>query len=94
MPDPAMLQPLEAAVRENRSLRTIRFGYSQIEWTNVATAILKGAKKNTSLSMLELVTTEDFTPHPEVTVDKMKEANPNLQLVVKARSESASQDIT
>ena len=64
----------------------IRFEYSQLEWTNVATAILKGAAKNVSLRDLKLVTPEDF-PLPQEMVDEVRRANPKLQLVVKTRSE-------
>ena len=90
--DPDVLKAVEAAFRRNRSVR-IQINIAYLRWTNVATAILKGAAQSTSLRELELVTPLDFPP-PQKVVDDMRRANPNLRLVVRAGCESTLQDIT
>ena len=75
------------------SVKRIRIDCEYLRWTNVATAILKGAAHNTVLQELELTTPSNFPPPQEV-VDDVRRANPKLRLVVVAGSESASHDIT
>ena len=62
-----------------------------LEWTNVATAILKGAAESKPLREVELDTPEDF---PQEVVDDVRRSNPKLRLVVCAVGESASHYIT
>lgn len=90
MSDPYVLQSLEEAVRQNKSLSRLMIYDRRCKWTNMATYILKGAAKNTSLEELKLVTPEDFPPPKEV-VDEVQRANPKLQLILNARRESVSQ---
>ena len=63
--DPGTLQSVEAAMRDNKSLKKMTIkpylaSYSVnslkyvLTWTNVAVAILKGATKNETLRTLEL----------------------------------------
>ena len=91
--DPNVLKAIEAAVRRGTSVKKIKIQGSSLRWTNVATAILKGAAKSKPLREVELVTPQNSPPLQEV-VDDMRKANPKLRLVVKAGSESASHDIT
>ena len=81
--DPDMLKAVQTAVRENRSVKRIRIEVRYLRWTNVATAIIEGAAHNTTLMEVELVTPKDHPPPQEV-VDKTRQANPKLRLVVKA----------
>ena len=90
--DPSMLQSVEAAIRDNKSVKRIMIDGPHMQWINVATAILKGAAQKTSLKELELVTPKDLPPPQEV-VDDVRRANPRLRLVVRARGVSASHDI-
>ena len=90
--DPGVLKMVEEAITVSTSVKRIKIKGGYLRWTNVATAILKGAAHNTVLRELELVTPEDFPPPQEV-VDDVRRANPKLRLVVMA-SESASHDIT
>ena len=91
--NPDELKAVEAAVKESMSVKRIEIGDECLKWTNVATAILKGAAQSKALRELELTTPEDFPPPQEV-VDDVRRANPKLRLVVRAGSESASHDIT
>ena len=91
--DPDVLMAIEEAIKESMSLKRIEIDGEYLGWTNVTTAILKGAAHNTVLRELELVTPEDFPPPQEV-VDDVRRANPKLRLVVRAGCESASHDIT
>ena len=84
--DPDVLKAVEAAVRRSTSVKRIKIEGCCLKWTNVATAILKGAAQTKSLREVELVTTKDFPPPPEV-VDEVREANPKLRLVVRAGGE-------
>ena len=81
-----VLQSLEEAVRQNRSLSRLKIVGRQCKWTNVATAILKGAAKSTSLTELELVSPVDFPPSKDV-VDDVRRANPGLKLLLDPRRE-------
>ena len=91
MSDPGTLHSVEVAVGENTSLRkmtiqpNIRMEKTQLTWTNVAVAILKGAAKNETLGTLKLVTPDE--PAQEL-VDEVRRLNPKLQLTVAAGSES------
>ena len=49
-----MLEAVEAAVRESGSVKKISVECRDLAWTNVATAILKGATDNQSLRELAL----------------------------------------
>ena len=91
--DLGVLRAVEAALRESRSVKRIMIYCEYLRWTNVATAILKGAAHNTVLRELVLKTPRDFPPPQEV-VDDVRRANPKLRLVVMAGGESASHDIT
>jgi len=91
--DPDVLKAVEAAVRRSTSVKRIKIEGSYLRWTNVATAILKGAAQSKPLREVELETPEDFPPPQEV-VDDVRRANPKLRLVVKAGGESTLHDIT
>ena len=84
MSDPGTLQSVEAAVRDSKSLKKMTIQPntdSQLTWTNVAVAILKGAAKNETLRTLELWTLEPPYPAPEL-VDEVRRSNPKLRLTV------------
>ena len=81
-----VLQSLEEAVGQNTSLSRLKIVGRQCKWTNVATAILKGAAKSTSLTELELVGPVDFPPSKDL-VDDVRRANPALKLLLNARRE-------
>ena len=91
--DLGVLRAVEEAIIVSTSVKRIKIDGKYFRWTNVATAILKGAAHNTVLRELELVTPRDFLPPQEV-VDDVRRANPKLRLVVITGSESASHDIT
>ena len=91
--DPDVLEAVEAAVRRSTSVKRIKIEGCNLKWTNVATAILKGAAQSKPLREVELVTTKDFPP-PLAVVDDVREANPKLRLVVTAECKSASHGIT
>ena len=91
--DPDVLKAVEEAIRVSTSVKRIEIDGEYLKWTNVATAILKGAAHNTVLRELELETPKD-SPPPQDVVDYVRKANPKLRLVVRARGESASHDIT
>ena len=90
--DPDVLKTVEEAITVSTSVKRIKIDGTYLRWTNVATAILKGAAHNTVLRELELATPWDF-PFPQE-VDDARRANPKLRLVVRAGGESASHDIT
>lgn len=90
MSEPHVLQLLEEALRENKSLSNLKIDGRGCKWTNVATYILKGATKSMSLQELKLITPEDFPPPKEV-VDEVRRANPKLQLILDTGRESVSQ---
>ena len=91
--DPDVLKAVEAAVRRSTSVERIEIKGSCLKWTNVATAILKGAAQSKPLREVMLETPED-SPPPQEVVDDVRRANPKLRLVVMAGRESASHDIT
>ena len=91
--DPDVLKAVEEAITVSTSVKRIEIDGEYLRWTNVATAILKGAAHNTVLRELELTTPRDFPPPKEV-VNGVRRANPKLRLVVVARGESVSHDIT
>ena len=91
--DPDVLKTVEEAITVSTLVKRIKISGESLRWTNVVTAILKGAAHNTVLRELELRTPEDFPPPQEV-VDDVRRTNPKLRLVVRARGESASHDIT
>ncbi len=88
MSDPGTLQLVEAAVRDNKSLKKMTIqpyiaSWSFVlTWNNVAVAILKGAAKNETLRTLELGLQAAY-PAPEL-VDEVRRSNPKLQLSVEA----------
>ena len=88
-----VLKAIEEAITVSTSVKIIVIDGTYLRWTNVATAILKGAAHNTVLRELELKTPKDSPPSQEV-VDDVRRANPKLRLVVRAGGESASHDIT
>ena len=86
--DPVTLQSVEAAVRDNTSLKkmTIQPSYASVlSWSNVAVAILKGAANNKTLGTLQLCIPDEPLPAPEL-VDEVRRSNPKLQLIVRAGS--------
>ena len=88
--DSDTLHSVEAAVGENMSLRkmtiqpSIRLEKTQLTWTKVAVAILKGAAKNESLGTLELIIPDKPLPAQELV--EVRRLNPKLQLTVEAGS--------
>ena len=92
--DPDVLKAVEAAVRRSTSVKRIKIEGRGLRWTNVATAILKGAAQSKPLREVVLETPLGSLPPKEV-VDDVRRANPKLRLVVKEGSgESVSHDIT
>ena len=91
--DPDVLKAVETAVRRSTSVKRIKIKGSHLRWTNVATAILKGAAQSKPLREVVLVTPQN-SPPPQEVVDDVRKANPKLRLVVTAGGESASHDIT
>ena len=87
--DPDVLKTVEEAIRVSTSVKRIKIDGTNLRWTNVATAILKGAAHNTVLRELELETPEYFHPSQEV-VDDVRRANPKLRLVVRAEGGESS----
>ena len=85
--DPGTLQLVEAAVRDNTSLKKMKIWFyfdSQLLWTNVAVAILKGAAKNEALRKLKLDVRDEPYPALPYLVDEVRRSNPKLQLTVQA----------
>ena len=91
--DPDVLKTVEEAITVSTSVKRIKIYGAYLRWTNVATAILKGAAHNTVLRELELATPRDFPLSQEV-IDDVRRANPKLRLVVSAGCKSVSHDIT
>ena len=92
--DPEVLKAVETTVRRSTSLKRIKIEGGLLRWTNVATAILKGAAQSKPPREIELETPLDSPPLQEV-VDDVRRANPKLRLVVLADGgESASHNIT
>ena len=93
--DPDVLKAVEAAVmiRRSMSVKRIKIEGSHLRWTNVATAILKGAAQSKPLREVELRTPKHFPP-PQKEVDDVRRANPKLRLVVVAEGVSTLHDIT
>ena len=82
MSDPGTLQSVEAAVRDNKTLKEMKIqSNSLLTWTNVAVAILKGAAKNETLRTLRLGVGDKPYPAPDL-VDEVRRSNPKLQLTV------------
>ena len=71
--DPDALKAVEAAVRRSTSLKRIKIEDRYLRWTNVATAILKGAAQSKPLREVELGTPKDL---PQEVVDDVRRANP------------------
>ena len=84
--DRNVLRAVEAALRESTLVKRIEIDGEFLRWTNVATAVLKGAAHNTVLRELKLETPRDFPPPQEV-VDGVRRANPKLRLVVRLTGE-------
>ena len=91
--DPDVLKAVEAAVRRSTSVKRIKIEGISLKWTNLATAILKGAAQSKPLREVELVTSQNPSP-PQKVVDDVRRANPKLRLIVERRGELASHDIT
>lgn len=79
--DEETLKAVEAAVRESTSVRRIVVKCRHLNWTNVATALLKGATENKSLRNLTLQTAKDSSPPLEV-VAELKQKRRKLLLRV------------
>ena len=83
--DPDMLKSVQTAVKVNRSVKRIRIDGRYLRWTKVATAIIEGAAHNATLREVELMTPKHpHPPHLQKVVDKPRQANPKLRLVVVA----------
>ena len=83
-------------MRDNKSLKTMTITpvfESQLTWTNVAVAILKGAAKNETLRTLRLGVPETPYPAPEL-VDEVRRSNPKLQLTVDVGPRGESEHVT
>ena len=102
MSDPGTLQSVEAAVRDNKSLKkmTIQSHLDfQLTWTNVAVAVLKGAAKNETLRTLRLCLPDELgvrnepNPVPDL-VDAVRRSNPKLQLTVNVGPLCESEHVT
>lgn len=89
--DPGTLQAVEVAVRDSTSLRRMNiwsyYRSDTLPWTNVASAILKGAAKNETLQMLSLLVPCEPLP-PLQLIDEIRISHSKLQLIVCAGSES------
>ena len=79
--DEDTLKAVETAVRESTSVKEIVVYCHGLKWTNVATALLKGAAENKSLRVLALKTPDNFPP-PQDIVDKAKQMRRGLKLLV------------
>ena len=77
--DKDTLKAVEAAVRESTSVKRIEVRCLGLNWTNVATALLKGVTENTSLRQLTLNTPAD-SPPPQDVVDEVKQKRRRLVL--------------
>ena len=77
--DEDTLKAVEAAVRESTSVKRIEVNCQHLNWTNVATAVLKGATENTSLRVLTLKTPKN-SPLPQDIVDEVKQKRRKLVL--------------
>ena len=77
--DEDILKAVEAAVRESTSVKRIVIKFFFLNWTNVATAVLKGVTENMSLKELTLMTPKD-SPLPQDVVDEVKQKRRRLVL--------------
>ena len=68
-------------MRESTSVKRISVECRDLTWTNVATAILKGAIENRSLRLLTLKTPES-SPPPQDVVDEVRQKRRRLMLGV------------
>ena len=75
--DEDTLKAVEAAVRESTSVKRIKVVRLYLNWTNVATAALKGATENMSLRKLTLNTPAKPSPLQDV-VDAVKQKRRRL----------------
>ena len=79
--DEDTLKAVEAAVRESTSVKRIDVHCKGLNWTNVATAVLKGVTENTSLRESTLETLH-HSPLPQHVVDEVKQRRSRLVLGV------------
>ena len=77
--DEDTLKAVEAAVRESTSVKRIEVLGHDLNWTNVATALLKGVTEDTSLKELILMTPKD-SPLPQDVVEEVKQKRRRLVL--------------
>lgn len=77
--DEETLKAVEVAVRESTSAKRIAVDCPLLKWTNVATAILKGAAENQSLRELTLQTPKKSSP-PQHVVDEVKQKRRRVML--------------
>ena len=80
--DEETLQAVEAAVRESTSVKRIIVQCEYLNWTNVATAILKGAAENRSLRVLTMQTSNGAPPQD--VVDEVRQKRRWLVLGINA----------
>ena len=90
--DPDVLEAVETAVRRSMSVKRIKIEESYLRWTNVTTAILKGAAQSKPLREVKLVTPWN-SPSLQEVVDDVRKANPKLQLVVRRGGKSTLHDL-
>lgn len=79
--DEETLKAVEVAVRESTSVKKIIVNCQHLNWTNVATALLKGATENKSLRELTLQMAWDFPP-PQNVLAEVKRKRKSLLLRV------------
>ena len=82
--DPEFLESVEAAVRVNKSLKTITIDCIEVSWTNITIAILKGVIANTSLREMKLAIPVEPPDALREVVEKVRKEKPKLRLVVRA----------
>ena len=87
--DADTLVAVEVAVRESTSVKIISVKCHDLHWTNVATAILKGATENRSLRELTLETPQD-SPPPQDIVSEVKQKRRSLLLEVNVENRLVS----
>ena len=89
--DTDLLKAVEAAIKSILSMKRIKNQGKFIKWSNVATAVLKGAAESMSLRQSEVEMQEEFPPPQE---DDLRRSKPELRLVVMSEGDSVSNDIT
>ena len=68
-------------MRESTSVKMIDIEFFKMNWTTVATAVLKGVAENKSLRELTLMTPKD-SPPPQDVVNEVKQKRRRLVLEI------------